>query len=467
MGETMTTALPGKRQKSRMELLIAIAAVALVIAAYANFLIVALVAAVAALVLASVRFRPLLYAVVFFLPVAPFLSWSLPIKDLGTLLRVCLFAGAVVGRVRNRESIRSWLFSGKITWAMLGYAAVAFLSGMAFNPPSGSAAREFMRLASYVCFYYVISDWVRTDKEFAGILKALMISTLLVVAFGFYQIAVGDYSALYDALYPVQEELLKNPPWAGRITSFLSHYNGLAGYLNLVIPFCIGFALRAREVFLRRLSWVCFALSSIALLLTQSRGGLIAYVVILLLSAYFLAPTRRLRIRWIVSLAVLSVIGSVLAGLAYERLARVDEATEITRLAIWAGAASVFTGAPWVGIGYGNLRQYLGGVIGMPDGAVLDAHNLYLELLAETGVAGFAAFAMLVIVALRSALRLQRQAKGEMESVIAFAAFAGITGVLVHGFVDYMFHTTPQFAALFFLVLGLLNAAGLRQSVNL
>ena len=42
--------------------------------------------------------------------------------------------------------------------------------------------------------------------------------------------------------------------------------------------------------------------------------------------------------------------------------------------------------------------------------------------------------------------------------MIAIAVFAAICGVLVHGTVDYLFHTTPQVTALFFLVLGLLSA---------
>lgn len=463
MDETMTTALPGKRQSSRMAVIIAVAAVSLVVASYANLLVLALALGMVALVLASVRFKPLLLAVVFFLPVAPFLSWDFVIKDLGTLLRVCLFAGALVSRLRNRESIRNWLFSGRMTWAMLGYCAVAFCSAVVFNAPTGAAARELMRLASYLCFYYVISDWVRSDDDFAGVAKALMLSTLCVVAFGFYQVAVGDYSRLYDALYPVQDELLKNPPWSGRITSFLSHFNGLAGYLNLVIPFCIGFALRARDVVLRRLSVMCFVFSSIALLLTQSRGGLLTYAGILLLSAYFLVPTRKLRIQWTGALLAMEAACAVVVGMVFERLAGVDQYTAITRLGVWAGAASVFTGAPLAGIGFGNLRESLGGVIGLPEGAVLDAHNLYLELLSETGIMGFAAFAVFMVIALRLALRIRRRAQGDMEGVIGFAAFAGIAGVLLHGLVDYMFHTTPQFAALFFLVLGLLNAAGSRQ----
>jgi len=447
----------------RMEWLFAVLAVVLVVAAYANILVLALGAGLVVLALALVRFQPLLLALVFFLPVAPYLSWDLPVKDLGTLLRVCLFAGALASRVHRGESIRAWLFSGKLTWTMLVYCLVAVLSGVAFNPFTPSVARELMRLASYVCFYYVITDWVRTDEDFTALLKALMISCLCVVAFGFYQIVVGDYSALFEALYPIQDELLKNPPWSGRITSFLSHFNGLAGYLNLVIPFCIGFGIHARDVLLRRLSRVCFVLSSIALVLTQSRGGLLTYGAILLMSALFLAPSARRKLQWSAAIVVGAVAMGIVAGLVFERLAGVDQFTELTRLAIWAGAFSVFAGSPVMGIGYGNLRQQLGGVVGGPDGWMPDAHNLYLQLLAETGIIGLMAFAAVVVVALAIALRLRRKPRFSIEWVIGFAAFAGIAGVMVHGCVDYMFHTTPQFAATFFLVLGLLNAVSRRQ----
>jgi hypothetical protein len=40
---------------------------------------------------------------------------------------------------------------------------------------------------------------------------------------------------------------------------------------------------------------------------------------------------------------------------------------------------------------------------------------------------------------------------------MGFAAFAAVCGVLVHGTVDYLFHTTPQVAALFFMILGMLK----------
>jgi O-antigen ligase len=113
-----------------------------------------------------------------------------------------------------------------------------------------------------------------------------------------------------------------------------------------------------------------------------------------------------------------------------------------------------------LGIGFGNLRGLMGGLLSLPDGWTGDAHNLYLELLAETGLVGFLVFGVLIVLALRKAVVQLRKAHDSFNKVIAVAIFAAICGVLVHGTVDYLFHTTPQVTALFFLVLGLLSAQG-------
>src|SRR6476620_6314182 len=174
-----------------------------------------------------------------------------------------------------------------------------------------------MRLASYVCFYYVIIDWCQTHDNNRILLKVLMVSTIAVAMFGLWQALTGGYSALYDALYPVQDEIAQIPAWEGRITSFLEHYNGLAGYLNLVTPFCLGFALRGKDPVVRRLSWWCLGLASLALLLTQSRGGLLAYAAILLMGAWFFAPDRKTRIRRVAIVLVFCVVAAAVAGLFF------------------------------------------------------------------------------------------------------------------------------------------------------
>jgi O-antigen ligase len=295
-----------------------------------------------------------------------------------------------------------------------------------------------------------------------------MISTIVVALFGLYQVMIGGYSALYDVLYPVQEEIRQIPPWEGRITSFLEHYNGLAAYINLVVPFCLVFALRGSNSGVRTLSMWCLTLGSVALLLTQSRGGLLAYVAILMVSAYMLAPDRKTRIRRMVLVLVVCLLAAAVAGLFFQRLSEIDDYTAVSRLAIWGGAFTVFARSPVVGAGFGNLRPLMGGLLGLPEGWMGDAHNLYLELLAESGLAGLIAFAFLIVFALRAARRCMRQSRDEFAWLTGLAIFIAICGVLVHGTVDYLFHTTPQVAALFFLVLGILRAqmAGLEAGTN-
>ena len=439
------------------ELLIVGTAVGLAVAALFSPMALPLAVSGVVFVLAALRFKPLLLAVVFVLPLTPFLNWDFPVRDLSTLVRFSFFAGIVVYRVSHRQSLRNWLWAGWLTRSILCYVLVAIASAVFFNPITVDAQRELMRLASYVCFYYVIIDWLQTPHDTRTLLKALMASTIVVALFGFYQVVIGGYSSLYDVLYPIQEEIRQIPPWEGRITSLLAHYNGLAGYINLVIPFCIAFGLQGSDLPLRRLSRWCFVLASVAILLTQSRGGLLAYAAMLVVSACFFAPNRKTRMRRIAAVLVLCLLAGVVAGLFFERLTEIDDYTAVSRLAIWGGAFTVFTRSPLLGIGFGNLRMLLGGLLSLPEGWVGDAHNLYLELLAETGIAGFLAFAFLMMTTMRTALKRYQDSENEFGKIISLAVFVAMIGVLVHGTVDYLFHTTPQVATLFFLVLGILS----------
>ena len=412
----------------------------------------------AVFVLAALRFKALLPLVAFFLPVTPFLNWDFPIRDLSTLVRLSFFAGVLLYRATHKHDLRSWLFGGWLTRAILIYLAIAAASAIILNPLTLDAQRELMRLASYVCFYYVVTDWCQTQDNARTLLKVLMASTIAVALFGLWQALTGGYSALYDVLYPVQDEIAQIPAWEGRITSFLEHYNGLAGYLNLVLPFCLAFAIGCTDYVLRTLSNWCFALAAIALLLTQSRGGLLAFVAILLVYTYLSANDRKTRIRRVAFLLVICLLAATVAGFFFQRLAEIDDFTTVSRLAIWGGAFTVFARSPLFGMGFGNLRGMMGGLLNLPDGWTGDAHNLYLELLAETGLIGFIAFSVLIVLALRIALRQLRKTENHFNKMIAIAIFVAICGVLVHGTVDYLFHTTPQVTVLFFLVLGLLTA---------
>lgn len=451
----------------RAELIIIVAALALVAGALASPLALPLAVSGVVFILAALRFNLLLPCVVFFLPVTPFLNWNFPVRDLSTLVRFSFFAGIVLYRSTHKKDVRNWFWAGWLTRAILAYLAIAIASAVFLNPLTLDAQRELMRLASYVCFYYVITDWCQTESNTCTLLKVLMASTIVVALFGLWQALSGGYTALYDVLYPVQDEIAQIPAWEGRITSFLEHYNGLAGYLNLVLPFCLAFATGGTDPVLRILSRWCLAFAALALLLTQSRGGLLAFAAILLVYAYFSARDRKARMRRVALVLIVCLVMAAVAGFFFQRLGEIDDFTAVSRLAIWGGAFTVFAQSPLFGTGFGNLRGLMGGLLNLPDGWTGDAHNLYLELLAETGLIGFAVFGILMFFALCSALRQLRKMESHFNKMIALAILAALCGVLVHGTVDYLFHTTPQVTALFFLVLGLLTAQASSQEADL
>src|SRR5262249_32720029 len=142
--------------------------------------------------------------------------------------------------------------------------------------------------------------WVEGRPQIVTILKIMLISTIGVALFGFSQIREKGYSDLYFHLYPLQEDALE--PWTGRITSLLFHFNSLAGYLNLVLPFALASTVLAKDRALRLLGWACQIAGVAALYFTASRGGLIAYTGMLLVCFLFLAPKRLALVRITISL---------------------------------------------------------------------------------------------------------------------------------------------------------------------
>lgn len=82
------------------------------------------------------------------------------------------------------------------------------------------------------------------------------------------------------------------------------------------------------------------------------------------------------------------------------------------------------------------------------------AHNDYLQLLVETGIAGFSVVMLFLVLVLRAGVRRTLQAPQS----VAFAASIGCIGMMLHSFTDFNMHI-PANAALFFALCGLILAA--------
>jgi len=114
----------------------------------------------------------------------------------------------------------------------------------------------------------------------------------------------------------------------------------------------------------------------------------------------------------------------------------------------------MFISSPLFGIGYGNFRSHLTPMMGDAPSDVWDTHNIYLKLLSETGILGFACFMGFIFVLVRMALRSCKERFGTLEAAMGGALLAAIATVLIHGVVEVM-NEVPQYGSMLWLLFAL------------
>jgi putative inorganic carbon (HCO3(-)) transporter len=396
-----------------------------------------------------------LYIVIFLLPLSPVIATGLPLHNISSIVHFSMFAGFVLNQVAAGRSLREWFFGEPLNrWSMVFVGAV-LLCSFVFHSPTTSSLRACSELVAGLCFFLTIGSWVRTEAQAKKIFYAILVSGIGVAFIGFYQRIINAYGDFYFWLYPRQAEVLD--PWTGRITSVLNYSNSLAGFLNLILPISLGLILIPISTRLRTAAIIALAGCTAALVLTASRGGFASFLAVLVLGAVYVARQAKSR-RW---LLIGGLVTSVLALVLFFGLVRTpwveEDQPAAMRLLFWGFAATLFIRSPIVGVGYGNFRD-LYNLPGIAPG-VFDVHNLYLQLLSETGLLGFLSFTFLAVVAIKQCARHLKRRESNLRTIVNFAALGAVVALLLHGFVDFLFIVSPQFTALFWLILALVVVA--------
>jgi putative inorganic carbon (hco3(-)) transporter len=247
---------------------------------------------------------------------------------------------------------------------------------------------------------------------------------------------------------------------------------------------------------------ICMVLLVIALVLTSSRMGNIAFFSALLVTgtmAYFLMAHRPPALgALLISLVLIDllVVGSwfgadqIAARLAATRL---ELGAEQSSVATTAGPESgvaasglaaplevdrerpglaraglrLFQSAPWFGHGAGSFRSLFPGVRSADISSKFydHAHNDFVQLLAEYGIAGALLVFSILLLATRAALACLRNRSDKVALGLAFASLFGMTSLLIHGAADFNFQI-PANACIFSVLVALawISRYGLREA---
>lgn len=231
--------------------------------------------------------------------------------------------------------------------------------------------------------------------------------------------------------------------------------NPFAGYLNMTFPLAV--ALLAYRVFPRGPLWLVVAATGGGILVSLSRGAELASICALVIMAAIALPRSRPLIGFgiivlgiIIAAGGIGLVPSTITNSLAEQfgVANVDVANPspdnwavAERLAHMESGLAMFADHPILGVGIGNYPaaypKYR--VADVWQNALGHAHNFYINIAAEAGIIGFAAFAFLLVSALVICVRGYRRAKRPFDRAVALGALGVVVTIVVHSFFDDVF----------------------------
>jgi hypothetical protein len=195
-----------------------------------------------------------------------------------------------------------------------------------------------------------------------------------------------------------------------------------------------------------------FLVMSAALVLTMSRGAVLAWVAGITVVSIFSLVRRPLSAILALVLAVEIVAGAIVTlprtdvPERYKSLVKpLDTSSAVTRLNAWRDSLRIWAAYPVVGAGANAYRNVFPQYRRTSEGAFATyPENLYVQILAETGLLGALSFLVIAGAGAWIALRRWRSDDADRSSVTAGMGAAAVA--LVHGMVDMPLQV-PLYAA--------------------
>jgi putative inorganic carbon (HCO3(-)) transporter len=438
--------------------LFGLAGVSLVALALEAPWVIAIFVALLVVILSALEYEPFILLLVFLFPLNMILVGSSLVNDIGAALRALVVVGFFLGRIGRGQIDAETLWRSAVTRAFIAFLGVIVLSAIfGSSGETHASIRGVYFISTYIGIYLMAFVWLDTPARLQKVFLVVLASTFVVCMFAFYQWLADDYTSFYFLLYPRDNV----DPWNHRPPSVLGQPLHLAGYLTLALALAFACIKLSDNKRLKVFSWLVLISGSGAVALTLSRGAYLACLAITCLAIWMFAKGWKTRLSLLAGiLSVTFVAAHFVAEVGPTRLKLEESGSVMIRFILWGVAWKLFLSSPVFGIGFGTFQliysRYLPTIADMP--TTLGVHNIYLELLAETGVIGLLVFLLLMYAILREAHRRVSSHLWQ-HRVLGFTVFAGGTGLLVESFTDHAFFWSIQVGSLFWFFVGLLLAS--------
>src|SRR5215471_16868138 len=309
------------------------------------------------------------------------------------LVAVFALATFILGRLRLGERISIWPVELKMLAVLIALSVALLPLATAPGDSYEMLSDPFLKV---ITIFVLMINLIATRRRLTSILNVIVVVGSLMALAAVRSYIAGDFTP-------------KSTRIAGMVNGLFGNPNDLATSLDLLIPFALALALINRGG--KRLFYLlCGAALTAGVVVTFSRGGFLGLLAMAAFCAWKLGRFRKGATALVLAATIAIFIVAVPASYS-GRLGSIfnvdSDATGSAqaRLDLLVRASEVAASHPIIGVGLGNFHIYSIGE--------QKAHNSYLEIAAELGIAGLIAYLIILFSPFRYLRRIERGSAGD------------------------------------------------------
>lgn len=252
-----------------------------------------------------------------------------------------------------------------------------------------------------------------------------------------------------------------------RYGGFFGNPNTMCAYYIMVLPACFFRLIKGKNLFNTAISGIAFLVMFTSLFFSGSRAGVVFLAMNLFFSLFFL----KIKLKNLVSLLfgifiIMLIINLVFDQFLVEYVERTiytytKKGTDSPRWLIWPITIEIILDNP-LGIGV-STYNYVVMLNAYGNMYWANPHSIYLELLTQTGFAGFIAFMVIVFRIIISGVKTFRNSIDEKQKEVIALLVLMVIGFLLMGITEPIFRNQYKLNHLFGFIIGVILSIAIRN----
>ncbi|MDO9464874.1 MAG: O-antigen ligase family protein [bacterium] len=380
------------------------------------------------------------------------LVFILPFKHTASIESTALLIPLIAWIVKLRCVPDARFIKTPLNLPIMYWGIVIILASVGSIAPSYSFYEFRSQFLKQIILFFIVINNIKTKKQMLKIVYMLAISACV---FSIYGICGYFNSTLTEY---------------GRATGAFGSYSRSAMYCILVIPLILIVFFHTKNKYIKLGLVLSALLTGILLVLTFTRGPWVILFGTLLMLLF--KKSKKMLTAFLAALLLLAIF----CGPVTERIKFTFEVKEginralSGRLTLWHNSLQIIKKHPVLGVGYGpNIfrKMYLHPeykfYLTDPHGNFQqsDAHNLYLQILIETGIVGLLAFMYLLARYAKCAYKSYVHTEDYFKKDILFTILLTVIGFLACSISGYFYE--DRIGLMFWLYMAMSMGIGINE----